>query len=793
MEEDFRLIIDFVSVLAAATAGGLLASLCRQPALLGYILGGMIVGPAGLGLIKEIVPIETMAQLGVAFLLFALGVEFSLAELKKVQAIALGGGSLQMLLTILVTTCVSLLVGWVSTPTQGVFLGAILSLSSTAVVMKSLMERNETETPQAQVMLGMLVVQDLALGLMLAVLPALDQPPEAIGQAIALAVLKIALFGLGAVATGKLVIPKLLRLLARTESRELFLLGVVGLCLGIALLTYKLGLSIEMGAFVAGLMISEVEYADQTLTYVEPLRDVFGALFFAAIGMLIDPVFLWQNLELILGLVLVVLLGKFLIVTPIVKIFGYPWRTAVIAGIGLAQIGEFSFVLASEGQNMGIVSREVYLLILGTTAVTLVVTPFLLGAVPQLFDWVQEQRGENLGGNSLPSELVASPALPLLREHVVICGYGKTGQNLVRILQERQYPVVVIDHSEAATQKLRDGNIPYIYGNAASLHILEKAGVDQAKSMVVLLPDAMSMRMTLKRSLDLNPELDVVVRSRHDRDIEMLYQLGATEVVQPQFEASLEVASHLLTSIGVSRPVIWQEMEQIRSSHYLDLRPTKPRAEIVRDFQQIREQIPSLWYALPGNSPILGMNWEETNLRQLTGVSLLAIKRESGIEIDYPEGNEFLELGDRLLIVGEAEEIAAFRELAQGEATIPLSGNACQWLLLPPESPVVGNSLQDLHLRRHHSVQVQAIRREGKFISFPDGSVELSAGDRLLLCGLPQALVQVEQWFIPPTLPVNLSIPLLDMNELLSEFGELHGDLNSELHQELATRLPEIS
>ncbi len=796
MEEDFRLIIDFVSVLAAATAGGLLASLCRQPALLGYILGGMIVGPAGLGLIKEIVPIETMAQLGVAFLLFALGVEFSLAELKKVQAIALGGGSLQMLLTILVTTCVSLLVGWVSTPTQGVFLGAILSLSSTAVVMKSLMERNETETPQAQVMLGMLVVQDLALGLMLAVLPALDQPPEAIGQAIALAVLKIALFGLGAVATGKLVIPKLLRLLARTESRELFLLGVVGLCLGIALLTYKLGLSIEMGAFVAGLMISEVEYADQTLTYVEPLRDVFGALFFAAIGMLIDPVFLWQNLELILGLVLVVLLGKFLIVTPIVKIFGYPWRTAIIAGIGLAQIGEFSFVLASEGQTMGIVSREVYLLILGTTAVTLVVTPFLLSAVPQLFDWVQEQRGED--AEASPMELTTSPSLPELRDHVVICGYGKTGQNLVKILQERQYPVVVVDYSEAATQKLREAGIPYVYGNAASLHILEKAGIEQAKSMVVLLPDAMSMRLTLKRSLDLNPELDVVVRSRHDRDIEMLYQLGATSVVQPQFEANLEVASHLLTSIGVSKPVIWQEMEQIRSSHYLDLRPTKLRSEVVRDFQQIREQIPSLWYTLPDSSPILGMTWEETNLRQLTGVSLLAIKRESGAEIDYPEGNEFLEQGDRLLIVGEAEEIAAFRELAQGDATIPISGNACQWLLLPPESSVVGFSLQELHLRRQHNVQVQAIRREGKFISFPDGSVELLAGDRLLLCGHPQALAQMEQWFIPPTLPINLPMPALNMQDLLAEFSndsprELLSELNGEVHQELVTRVPEVS
>jgi CPA2 family monovalent cation:H+ antiporter-2 len=776
VQEDFRLIIDFVSVLAAATAGGLLAAFCRQPALLGYILGGMIVGPAGLGLIKEIVPIETMAQLGVAFLLFALGVEFSLTELKKVQAIALGGGSLQIILTILVTTCLSLFVGWVSTPVQGVFLGAILSLSSTAVVMKCLMERNEAETPQAQVMLGVLVVQDLALGLMLAVLPALDQPPEAIGIAIALAVLKIALFGLGAVAAGKLIMPKLLRLLAKTESRELFLLGVVGLCLGIAILTEKMGLSIEMGAFVAGLMISEVEYADQTLNYVEPLRDVFGALFFAAIGMLIDPVFLWQNLELILSLVLLVLVGKFLIFTPLVKAFGYPWKTAVIAGVGLAQIGEFSFVLASEGQTMGIVSREVYLLLVGTTAVTLVVTPFLLGSIPRLFDWVQGLRGEP----SFPhldqslSELATAPENFPLKDHVVICGYGKTGQNLGKMLQSHDYPVVVIDHSEAAMQKLREADINHVYGNAASFHVLEKAGIDRAKSMVVLLPDAMSMRLTLKRALELNPELDVVVRSHHDRDIEMLYQLGANSVVQPEFEASLEVASHLLGSIGFPKPAIWQEMEQIRSSHYLDLRPVKLPSEIIRDFQQVREQIPSLWYALPPESPLVGMSWEETKLRQLTGVSLLAVKRLSGAEIDYPEGDIYLEEGDRLLIVGENEEITAFQELAQGDAVIPLVGNACQWLLLPADSPVVGSTLQELHLRRQYGVQVQVIRREGKFISFPDGAVELLGGDRLLLCGDPQALKQVEEWFLSPLLnpitnPVNLPIPVLQVNTLYQE------------------------
>lgn len=284
MPEDFRLIIDLVAVLSAAAIGGLLASWLRQPVLLGYLAAGIIIGPTGLGLIKELVQVETLAQFGVAFLLFTLGVEFSFSELRKVQAISLGGGALQILLTLLVTTLVSLGMGWVTSPVQGVFLGAILSLSSTAVVLRCLMDRNETESVHGQVMLGILVVQDIALGLMLAVLPALDQPTEQLGIALAWALLRFLGFSALAVAASIWVIPHWLRILARTESRELFLLGVVTLCLGIAVLTQQLGLSIEVGAFVAGLMISEVEYADQTLAYVEPLRDIFATLFFAAIG-----------------------------------------------------------------------------------------------------------------------------------------------------------------------------------------------------------------------------------------------------------------------------------------------------------------------------------------------------------------------------------------------------------------------------------------------------------------------------------------------------------------------------
>jgi CPA2 family monovalent cation:H+ antiporter-2 len=781
VQEDFRLIIDFVSVLAAAAVGGLFAALCRQPALLGYILGGMIVGPAGLGLIKELVQIETLAQFGVAFLLFALGVEFSLAELKKVQAIALGGGGLQIVLTILVTMLVSLVMGWVVSPAQGVFLGSILSLSSTAVVLKCLMERNETETPHGQVMLGILVVQDLALGLMLAVLPALDQPPEALGRAVGLALLKIGLFAAGAIAAGIWVIPPLLRLLARTESRELFLLGIVTLCLLIALLTDELGLSIEMGAFVAGLMISEVEYADQTLAYVEPLRDVFAALFFAAIGMLIDPIFLWNNLELILGLVLLVFVGKFLIVTPLVRAFRYPLKTAIIAGLGLAQIGEFSFVLASEGQSLGLVSRRVYLLILGTTAVTLVVTPFVLQLVPKIFSWVEAWEGlrRYLNPTDVPQEVSAD--LPL-KNHIVVCGYGRVGGNVVRLLQEHNYPVVVVDQSESQIQHLREEGVPYVYGNAASLHVLETAGVEQAKGMAIALPDAMSSRLCLKRALELDPNLDIVVRANNDRDIELFYQLGAKEVVQPEFEASLELATHLLGSMGLFIPLIQREMQQIRDSHYLDLRTSPSSSQISRELKLAAQEMNSKWYNLPEDSPLTGMTLEEAKLRQLTGVSLVAIRRANGEEKDYPHDQTKLRKGDRLLVVGEPNELAAFYELAKGEVAIPGASTPVQWLQVPPGSPADGKALWELHFRRQYGVSVQAIRREGKFIAFPDGGAEIRAGDHLLLCGGSYPLKQLRQWIGHGPHSPMLPLPVLKVpvSEALQEFLPLDSQRNGD-------------
>jgi monovalent cation:H+ antiporter-2, CPA2 family len=679
--EDFRLIVDLVSILAAAAVGGIIAGLARQPALLGYIIGGMIVGPAGLGLIKELIQVETLAQFGAAFLLFALGVEFSFSELKKVQKISLGGGGLQIVLTILVTTFISVSVGWVTTPQQGVFLGAILSLSSTAVVLKSLMESNETATPHGQVMLGILVVQDLALGFMLAVLPALDRPPAEIGLAVFQAAVKIGLFALGATAFGIWVMPRLLRLLASTESRELFLLGIVTLCLGIALITEQLGLSIEMGAFVAGLMISEAEYADQTLAYVEPIRDVFAALFFAAIGMLIDPRFLWDNWDLILGLVSIVFVGKFMIITPLVRLFGYPLQTALIAGLGLAQIGEFSFVLASEGRNLGLVSRRVYLLLLGTTAVTLVVTPFILRLIPSLFNWIETVPALDRWFQPGEPPLEVSEHVPL-EPPIVICGYGRTGQNLATLLAEQNVPVVVVEQSEAAIQRLRDSGIPYIYGNAVSIPVLTRAGLDRARAMVIALPDAMSTRLCLKHALEISPDLDIVVRANQYQDIELLYQLGGSEVVQPEFEASLEMASHLLVKIGLPTVQIQRQVKTIRNSHYMELRPEGATAQ---NIQAATLGMNRRWYRLSLTSPLLGNSIASASIRPLTGATIVAIQREDGTQINYPNGGTKFQLGDSCLVVGSVEEQTLFDRLTKGEIAIPILSPV---LAKVPEVPI---------------------------------------------------------------------------------------------------------
>lgn len=661
MAGEMTLITDMVAVLGAAATGGYLASRLHQPVLLGYLLGGMVVGPAGLGLITLEGDIQVLSEVGVALLLFALGVEFSLKDLLRLRAIAFGGGSLQIILTILMGTGLAYFTGWVETIPKAIFLGAVLSLSSTAVVLKSLIERNEVQTVHGQIMLAILIVQDLGLGLMLAVLPALTQPPETIGIALLGATFKALLFMAGAILAGAWVIPWLIRLITRSGSQELFLLGILVLCLGIALLSYAIGLGIAMGAFVAGLMISNIEYADHALDRVLPMRDVFATLFFASIGLLIDPGFLLANIWTLAGLVAVAMVGKAAIATLIVRAFRYPLKTALTVGLGINQIGEFSFVLAGNAQNAGLFPDRLYGLAVGTTAATLLLTPFFLKITPvflhylEQFPWLTSVLKLNY-----PPQMVGTGEE--ITGHVVVVGFGRVGQTLVRMLYFQGHQLLVIDNNEAALQTLRERNIPYLFGDASSELVLEKAKLHQAKAMAIALPDPMATRLTLKRSLSLAPDLDITVRAHHNDEIDSLYQLGAQEVVQPEFEASLEMGAHMLLNLGDTSQTVQQLVNRYRSGRYRDILPERAEYWGLADLETALEGLQHQWYTLTTSSELNGQSLAQLNVRRRTGATIMAVNRNKRL-YRYPTGEMTLEPGDRLLVVGSPEEHHAFSGL----------------------------------------------------------------------------------------------------------------------------------
>lgn len=660
MAGDLNLIVEMVTVMGAATVGGYIASRFKQPVLLGYLAGGIVVGPAGLGLIALEGDIKVLAEIGVALLLFSLGVEFSLKDLLKVKAIALGGGTLQILLTILLGGGLAYATGWVDNLPQAAFLGSVLALSSTAVVLKSLIERNEVKTTHGKIMLAMLIVQDLGLGVMLAVLPALANP-DGMAAAVGAALLKLVVFLVGAIATGKWLIPSFLRLVVRQGSQELFLLAVLSLCLGIALLTSALGLGIEMGAFVAGLMVSNVEYADHALDRVLPMRDVFATLFFASIGLLIDPSFLWANASVLVGLVIIAMVGKAVLVTGIVRGFGYPLKTALTVGTGINQIGEFSFVLAGVAQTSGLFSDRLYGLSVGTAAATLMLTPLTLRLTPFLFSLVEKSPHLSRWMQGQSTQLVGAEPEELMG-HIIVAGYGRVGQTLVRMLAFQGYPLLVIDNDEAKLQTLRERKIPYLFGDANSPLILEKAHLTEAKSLAITLPDPTATRLVLNRALSLAPDLDITVRAHADSELDPLYQLGAKEVVQPEFEAGLEIGAHVLLNLGDDAAAVQQVVNRYRQGRYRDILPERSQYWGVGNFDQAIEGLNHHWYSLPVGHGFIGQTIAAINIRRQAGVTIMAIERGK-VMLHYPLGETVLEKGDRLLIVGDATEQAAFEQL----------------------------------------------------------------------------------------------------------------------------------
>jgi CPA2 family monovalent cation:H+ antiporter-2 len=630
----------------------------RIPPIVGFIIAGILIGPYGIGLIKDMHEIETLAEIGVILLLFTIGIEFSLKKFLKMRRMVLLGGGGQVLLTICV--CTAIVYPFISDFNASVFIGFLVALSSTAIVLKMLLERGETDTPQGRTMVGILIFQDLCVVPFMLLVPVLAGKGADITQ-LSLTILKTAAIIVIVLVGARKIVPSLLHHVVRTKSRELFLMTVIVICLGTALLTSEFGLSLALGAFLAGLIISESEYAYQANVDILPFKDSFMGLFFVSVGMLIDASYLFANWQWVLSVVLALFFIKTL--TSVAAILGTSSatpRVAIHTGLGIAQVGEFSFILSEVGKRAGLIGGDSYQLFLSASIVTMGLTPFLLNAAPRVSTWLASR-------NALKrlSERQKEEAPPKLSGHVIIVGFGLNGRNLAYTLRETGVSYMILELNSETVRKERKRGEPIYYGDGTSREILLKSGVERARMLVVVISDPSASRKIISIAKKENPSIHVIVRTRYIAEMEDLKALGADEVIPEEFETSIEIFARVLNHYHIPRNVINHNIANIRSNSYKVLRnhelPMKPLTER----QDMLSSIETETYLVSDHSPVVGRSLYDIRLRTETGVTLIALKR--GQEIYQNPSSDFVIRGnDTVLLVGKREDLNRAMEFIEG-------------------------------------------------------------------------------------------------------------------------------
>ena len=554
---------DIAVIVSAGFVAGVVAQRLRQPLILGYILAGVVLGPATGGrLISDPHEIELLAEIGVALLLFALGIEFSLKELRPVRAVALYGTTIQILLTVAVGAGAGLLLDWPWT--DAVWFGACVSLSSTMVILKTLQGQGRLGTLSSRVMIGMLLVQDLAVVPLLILLPKLTDLQAGLPQ-LGWALVRSAVFLALMIVVGTRVIPWLLRRVTRLGSRELFLVTVTGLGLGIGYATYEVGLSFAFGAFVAGIVLSESDHAHQALSDIVPLRDLFGLLFFVSVGMLLDPAYLRDNLPLVLGLAAAVGVAKGLICAGLGRAFGYGNVVPLALGLTMFQAGEFSFVIGRVGVATGSIGPELYSAVMAVALVTMFLTPFASAAVAPLYGRLKRRRrAEPLQTINIAEEN--------LHDHVILAGAGRMGRAVAATLQRLGLPFVAVELDQHRLESCRDAGVAVIFGDAAHPVVLEAAGLARARLLIITTPAPVVTLAVARHARRARPDLHIVARAESEAVLEDLHELGVYEVVMPPMEAGLEITRQALLHLDVPAQQIERLADEVRGAFYAALR-----------------------------------------------------------------------------------------------------------------------------------------------------------------------------------------------------------------------------
>jgi K+:H+ antiporter len=632
---------DLAYVFLAAIAGGLVAWRLRQPVIIGYVVAGILISPLTPGpSVSDVRTLEQFAEVGVVLLMFSIGLQFSVKELLHAKWLALLGGPLGILIIFGVGAAAGRWLGW--TADEQIVLGAVVCICSTTVLTRMLTEHGLLHSEAGRIMVPIALFEDLAAVILIVLIhglgtvgggPILRTVAQELGRAGV--ILVPSLF------VAAKVVPPLLRRVARTQSRELFFIVILAVCMGTAALTQAIGLSLALGAFVAGLIISGSDYAHETLAQVFPLRDAFLALFFVTMGLLIDPATLFSNVSILVTIVALVLFGRFFVWTSVVRLFGGSIWTALAVGSGMTHIGEFSFILVQGARTAGLVGADFYNATLAASLVTIFISA---SQAPHVPPWLSRHR--------LARQLAAHVHADAehAQQHVLLCGFGRVGSFIGTALEAFGIPFTVIDIDPDVFSAVRARGIPAVFGDPVHPHILQRAGAVGSSLLVVTIPDPDRSRLAIQNFRQMNPHIPIVARAHRRSDHELLVRAGATEVIQPELEASATIIRHASYYLQVSDEQVRLYLRGFRKAMYS--MEGKPRMSRI-PFPEVRELTLE-------NASLAGQSLREARIREHFGVTVVSIVRASGEALMHPPADTVLATGDRLRVLGMAEEVDIF-------------------------------------------------------------------------------------------------------------------------------------
>jgi CPA2 family monovalent cation:H+ antiporter-2 len=651
---DLTLLINITLALVVAFIGGIAARRIGLPTIVGYLLAGIAIGPFTPGFVGDVHTIQQLAELGVIFLMFGVGLHFSFQNLWRVRKIAIPGAIIQTVIATLLGFGLTRFWGW-SVP-AGIVIGLAISVASTVVLLRNLLDHGLLQSVHGQVAVGWLVMEDILSVLILVLMPSLASNAGGFdGAALALTLIKAGAFVVIMFFAGTRFIPWLLERIAFTRSRELFILAILAITLGTAMGASELfGVSLALGAFVAGAIISQSHLSHQVSADVFPFQEAFSVLFFVSVGMLVNPIFLWQNLTHIAWMTGLVIVGKFLVVLFMGFIFPRQIKTFLIVAVGLSQIGEFSFILGQSGVSLGLLTADQYSLILAAALISITLNPFIYRLLPWMDRVLNRLNIFSTGDEGLQHQPAIS--IEALSKQVIVVGYGRIGRHLVDVLRSLNEPYLVIESDVEKTQQLEKIGSPNLYGDAANSEVLSQAHLDEARAVVVTVPDETSAEIIVGAVRTMNPKVPLVVRAATEEGVHQLADLGADRVVHPELEGGLEMVYHTLLLLGFPLRQVHEYAEDVRKDQYETQINSSEEHRSLRQLLNAERTIEITWLDVREGSPLIGKTLKEADIRSRFGASVVALFRQAKL-VANPKSSTVFDVDDRIGLIGEPAQI----------------------------------------------------------------------------------------------------------------------------------------